>query len=277
MVKKTRSSSYVELISHRKNSSSSLSVGLNLAQLEMLLCESIPLFSNDNDLTEVAKGYHGVAARHRADSSWAPDELNEVVTVLQHFLSSAPSLPSHLVFSVHCHLGCINLLQQKNDNAMQSFLRALWILASAHEPSLEQMGLCLHRLGISYGRNGNYRQAMNLLTKAMAEYDASSLNKDHPCVVSARDDLAHFRELVGRTRPWASLPPTRFTPLTSTLEDGTTITTLQRRVSYWLEGLSNLQSSTLPFLVIRICLLIFYRSTHLFISPNYRYFVARYE
>jgi hypothetical protein len=52
---------------------------------------------------------------------------------------------------------------------------------------------------------------------------------------------------------------------------------LQRRVSYWLEGLSNLQSSTLPFLVIRICLLIFYRSTHLFISPNYRYFVARYE
>lgn len=236
MAKKGRSSSYtsyVELISYRKNSPGNLTVGLNLAQLEMLLCESIPTFSDDVHLTEMAAGrYHGVAARHKANSSWTADELNEVVTVLQHFLSSAPSLPSQLVFSVHSHLGCIQLLQQKYDNAIQSFLKALWILTSAIEPCLEQIGLCLHRLGISYGRNGKYGEAVNLLTKAISKYEESAqLNKDHPSLIGAKEDLSHFRELLRRSRVWASLPPRQFSKLPSSLEEDE-IKAMKRRVSH---------------------------------------------
>lgn len=230
MAKKGRSSSYVELISSRKNASSHLSVGLNPTQLEMLLYESIPIFSDDEDLTELAKErYHGVASRHRTESTWTADELNEVVTVLQHFLSSAPSLPTHLVFSVHSHLGCIRQLQHKYDNAIQSFLKALWILTSVNEPSTEQIALCLHRLGISYGKNGKYGDAVNLLNKALHKYESSALNKDHPCVITARDDLTHFRDLLSRSRVWASLPPRHFTPLTSRIDEESP--TLMRRVS----------------------------------------------
>jgi len=71
----------------------------------------------------------GLAERYISQDFTADeDELNEIVLILTIFLDKSPrSLPSDVVKQVHSFIGFIKGMQQSYDEAIQSFLKVLWM------------------------------------------------------------------------------------------------------------------------------------------------------
>jgi len=117
---------------YRKKSFSGLSVEMDLKELEIFLTVTIPKYCTKNQslLITRSKMYgKGLAERYISQDFTADeDELNEIVLILTIFLDKSPrSLPSDVVKQVHSFIGFIKGMQQSYDEAIQSFLKVLWM------------------------------------------------------------------------------------------------------------------------------------------------------
>lgn len=198
----------------RKNSfrGASASLGLNLEQLETILVEVIPIFCNDNELTSSVVGvYNGLSYRSRHEGHKLDgNELNEIMFTLSAFLRSSPTLPSFLVAQVHSFMGIIEDTLKMYRESIQSFTKAMWLYQrgsrsrssfSSHPPSLNDIksdpmhiAITAHRLGMVYGKDGDYDNAIQLLEKALSMYedDVLDLRDDDELVQSATKALRTF-------------------------------------------------------------------------------------
>jgi tetratricopeptide (TPR) repeat protein len=199
----------------RKNSFSGLTLGMDLGQLGRFLQQTIPRFASDRDLEMSAvTEYHALTARIKREVRLenCRDELVNCMTVLSAFLSSASELPGTVIFEAHSLIGCIQETLRQHKLASLSFMKALWIASSTDEVTTELLGVTLHRLGRAYYSMGTYNEAKGLIEKALLQYDAAKVHRDHAVVVEAREWLHMYEKhmmqaaaLAARTNQrWAS-------------------------------------------------------------------------
>ena len=133
-----------------------------------------------------------------------PSSLAEIEHYLTTILESTPSLPAPVVADLHSYRGLVNLKQgDHNVAAVESFTRALWLqshlmrLASDEQEELERlldMALTEHRLGVAYGRNKQYLEAIDQMKYAIQSYERAQVGISESCYVSAKEDLHEFTE-----------------------------------------------------------------------------------
>jgi hypothetical protein len=115
--------------------------------------------------------------------------IDEIILSLQTVIQSTPSLPASMTAQVHSMIG---LLRQKKGylkGAIKSFLKALWIQShliinrgdtnNNQTMRILEIGITRHRLGMAYGRSGNFADAMVLLERAMQDYE--QYQQARPC------------------------------------------------------------------------------------------------
>jgi len=215
---------------YRKKSFSGLSVEMDLKELEIFLTVTIPKYCTKNQslLITRSKMYgKGLAERYISQDFTADeDELNEIVLILTIFLDKSPrSLPSDIVKQVHSFIGFIKGMQQSYDEAIQSFLKVLWMetaklsrsklnnnskrnLRSSRNntsnterkrnslddhPENINTSLTTHRLALMYGKNRNYSEATVLLGKVIKSYKNLNVKEHHRIYINAKESLSAFR------------------------------------------------------------------------------------
>jgi len=101
------------------------------------------------------------------------------------------------VAQVHTYIGHIKAVQKQYGCAIQSFLKALWILTSKNHacdtPAI-YVALTTHHLGLMYGHNGNRREAISLLEKAVSCYKQLNVKENSVIYGNALSSLKAFRE-----------------------------------------------------------------------------------
>ena len=180
--------------SFRRTASSDLSAGLNVKELREYLVSVVPKYSNDLDLIKMTKVYSEIASRDCAEISKFKYALEQIMIILTSFLASSPSLPSVIVAEVHNYIGLIYEQQERRCCAINAFSKALWIQAADKESLPIRIALTEHRLGMAYGRRGNYSEATALLGKALAGYEKADVQKGCSNVTQAREELEKFRK-----------------------------------------------------------------------------------
>lgn len=121
-------------------------------------------------------------------SSLVQEDYQEMELALLTVLKSNPTLPSKVVGQVHTFLGMVYLELDNNTKAVEAFLRAIWFISRNPEDETA-IAQANHRLGLAYGRNKEYQQAINLLDRAIAGYDPTG-----PCYVLAKEDRHEVME-----------------------------------------------------------------------------------
>jgi tetratricopeptide (TPR) repeat protein len=166
---------------------------LDLGRLRVFLRQTLPEHAADQKLVTMAHiEYNAIMSRINQDVSIEScrDELVNCSTLLSCFLSGAATkyrLPSSVIYEAHSLMGCIHEILEQYTLASQSFTKALWIASStATDGGRANTAVALHRLGRSYGLMGRYQEANNLLEKALVEYEAAHLHRDHLVVCEAR-------------------------------------------------------------------------------------------
>ena len=105
--------------------------------------------------------------------------LNEIALALGTIIQSTPSLPAHVTAETHSKIGLLRQKQGNSKGSIQSFLKALWIQSSLPAPSansterndlLWKIAMTKHRLGLAFGRNNNFSDAVRLLQNAVQDY-----------------------------------------------------------------------------------------------------------
>ena len=126
------------------------------------------------------------------------EHLEKMVYYLQSCIQSNPSLAPDVAAEAHSFIG---LLQQKQGlfpEAIQSFLKALWIISSSSssvevKPSWK-LAASKHRLGVAYGRNSQFDDAILLLESAQKEYEDAQGTGFSPITDEVAIALNSFRE-----------------------------------------------------------------------------------
>jgi tetratricopeptide (TPR) repeat protein len=162
-----------------RNKTSTFSVGLNPDQLERLLYQAVLRRIKDAELVALISEFEGLGARcHSQGLESCQDELNNASTVLAICLDALPALPSQLVLQVHSTIGLICETQGQYSSAIQSYLRAFWVVSATSNIPQEQLGCVLHRLGKAYGLSGNYQMGRCLIEQATKMYKKAHLDKE---------------------------------------------------------------------------------------------------
>eukprot|EP00521_Asterionellopsis_glacialis_P012429 CAMPEP_0195292948 /NCGR_PEP_ID=MMETSP0707-20130614/11288_1 /TAXON_ID=33640 /ORGANISM="Asterionellopsis glacialis, Strain CCMP134" /LENGTH=227 /DNA_ID=CAMNT_0040353545 /DNA_START=104 /DNA_END=787 /DNA_ORIENTATION=- len=174
----------------RRKSPHCESIELNYEKLEKLLIDTIPYHLTDWNDSE----FVGLAASRQENDSLAPEAtdvvLNALAGAVQH-----PGLPVQVVASVHTYIGLLRQSQGEYLCAIDSLMKALWLETSSFDPEDGiQVGLTLHRLAIAYRKNGNPKQAITLLDKAMLIYTGCGCGNDHQFVCHALEEKEFARE-----------------------------------------------------------------------------------
>jgi tetratricopeptide (TPR) repeat protein len=165
---------------------------LDLDHLNLILYEAIALFSSDEELIEMArlKSRH-LSAIYQKKEKLTEDDLDQICTILETFLSSTSVLPAPVVAHVHTYIGLIRQHQERYDCAIDSLLKALWVRTSAQEPA-DHIAVASHRLGLAYGLASNVGQASSLLQKALQHYQEAHVPRDHGFVLSAKQNFEKY-------------------------------------------------------------------------------------
>jgi len=182
----------------KKNSYSGLTVGIDINQLEEILLKTIPRFSSDRELVAMSKSFKGLSARYKSQGRKFNDfDLIEILNVLDASLDKVPSLPTSSVAQIHTYIGHIKALKKQYGCAIQSFLKALWILTSKNNtcdtPPI-YVALTTHHLGLMYGHDGNLGQAISLLERAMRIYKQLNVKENSVIYGNALSSLKAFRD-----------------------------------------------------------------------------------
>lgn len=169
-----------------------LSVGLQIEKLEALLTQTASEFCEDKVFREMIQHqFVGLAARkHFRNDELTRPEMIEIVDILNLILASSPQLRPKLVAYVHSTIGLVRQLIGENDSAIVSLTKALWIETSIKKPDAAEIGLTVHRLGISHERNRNYSEALVTLKKSLVIYQLAGLDPGHPYVTNVIGEIA---------------------------------------------------------------------------------------
>jgi tetratricopeptide (TPR) repeat protein len=195
----------------RRQALSSLSIGLALDRLGKLLCQTLRQHSNDNDLRMMAVSSHQ-SLLHRTNEvescrlECCRDELSQIDDVLDAFITSTANLPATVVFEVHSLRGLVQETLCRHKLASQSYLKALWIASATAQIPKEQLAITMHRLGKSYGANGDYKEATALLQRSLSEYEQSNIPKRHVCVADAESSIRRLSAQRLAVKPSFSCP-----------------------------------------------------------------------
>ena len=145
-------------------------------------------------MRQLRKKFRGLSARkHFSNAELSREELFEIADVLTEILNDAPQLSTRLVAYINSTIGLVRLLLGEHDSAINSFVKALWIMTVTKEECTEDIGLTVQRLGIAHGRLGNVNEAVSLLEKSLAIYRSGGMQESHPCILSALDELEVIR------------------------------------------------------------------------------------
>jgi tetratricopeptide (TPR) repeat protein len=183
-----------------------ISAGFDYNELERFLLFTVEQYCYDRALALSAKAKSRLLSRHclrqkskegvaTASSHDDRQNMEDVAVILSAFMdSSSPNLPTSVVYQVHSFMGLISLARQDNEAALSSFTKALWIVVNAtnNEIPQEQQAVTVQRMGMVYGASGQYREASNLLRKAMAIYEKTNIGTDHDCIRDARKAMIEF-------------------------------------------------------------------------------------
>ena len=107
--------------------SPSSGVGLNLENLEELLCKTIQPFCRDSETrTEYLHRFRGLSEQESLSRSTSQD----TISILQEVLNRSPSMPCSLVAYIHSKIGLVYMSQGETHLAIQSFTKTLWVQTS---------------------------------------------------------------------------------------------------------------------------------------------------
>lgn len=161
--------------------------------------KALPEFVQDKEL--VSRLQYGV-------QNYLPNACSSSLAEIEHYLSTiletTPSLPGPVVADLHSYRGLVHLKRgDQNGAAVESFTRALWLqshimrLATDEQEELERlldMALTEHRLGVAYGRNHQYLEAIDQMKYAIQSYERAQIGISESCYLSAKEDLHEFIE-----------------------------------------------------------------------------------
>ena len=124
-------------------------------------------------------------------------ELNDCIAILSTFLSSCiePLTPQTLS-ETHYLIGSINETLHQTEQAKQSYIKALWIIAANSTSDIfpiDVLATTLHCLGRTYGVLGKHNEAIRLLEKAKQHYSSFNVHKDHVVMMEVQK-LIQFNE-----------------------------------------------------------------------------------
>ena len=207
----------------RRRSRRDLSLVLSLDRLGRLLLETLPNYTADSALATIAADRYAQITEHLDDKTTQGvsgeelaehfrNELSLIEEVLGAFIMSLNAdVPAVVVFEVHFLRGLMQEELRRNQLAVLSYTKALWIASAATSevPKL-QLILTMHHLGKVYGATGNYDMAVDLLDKVLVEYENLQLPSQHSCLVDAKAFLQnledqHVRRLPCKHRPSHSM------------------------------------------------------------------------
>jgi len=118
----------------RRQSHSSLSIGLTIDRLCRFLCHALPRHTKDRELKEMAaSAYEQFATLNPEGFSPNREELSQVDDVLAAFVTSSRELPATIVFEVHSLRGLVQEATGQHSEATKSYMKALWIAAGASQ------------------------------------------------------------------------------------------------------------------------------------------------
>jgi hypothetical protein len=131
--------------------------------------------------------------------------LTEIDDYLATILESSPSIPATVVADLHTYRGLVYLMRgnQQNNAAIEAFTRALWLQTHLMRLAVEEqdvmvrlldLALTEHRLGVAYGRNKQYVEAIDQIQYAIQSYERAKVGISECCYVSAKEDLHEFIE-----------------------------------------------------------------------------------
>ncbi len=117
-------------------------------------------------------------------------ELNDCIAIISTFLSSCvePLTPQTLS-EAHYLVGSINEALRQHEQAKQSYLKALWIIAANSTSDIfptEALATTLHCLGRTYGLLGKHQEAIQLLCKTQEQYSLLNVRKDHAVMIEVQ-------------------------------------------------------------------------------------------
>ena len=199
-----------------------LTVRLDVSRLRLFLLHTIPRYCPvDDDLIQVANDtyqsvqskvldHHQLNSNRKGSSSHSATlesaaspgstyeacchELNDCIAIISTFLSSCvePLTPQTLS-EAHYLVGSINEALMQPEQAKQSYMKALWIIAANSTPDIfptEVLATTLHCLGRTYGLLGQHQEAIQLLYKAQEQYLLLNVRKDHAVVMEVQTLIA---------------------------------------------------------------------------------------
>lgn len=196
----------------RKVSYSSSRVGLQLPQVEELLCKTLPSISRDKDLCRyVRRNYSGLSKCRRGLSR---NEIQEIIVLLKTVLDTSRTVSPSILANIHSTIGLLCQVQRHTNLAIHSFTISLWIQSKQGSNQID-IALSIHRIALCHSSLGHFDVATFLLKRALDLYSESRLCKRHPFMIHAKEELEHVEEtqrLSHRAHAWCEnkkAPPRR--------------------------------------------------------------------
>jgi tetratricopeptide (TPR) repeat protein len=189
--------------SSKRKASPLTNVNLDLASIEAFLTKVFPDYCPTGNLSLLhqAEQYRGFAASHAADRGGRLKKFEtEALSCILSAVLDCSNLPSQWVSYVQYTMGLLDQARGEHQRATDSFKKALWVVTARKHTMAHEIGLILHQLGISYARMGDTKEAVADLDRALRLYEISGLADDHPCIVSAQNELNKLRRPGGPRR-----------------------------------------------------------------------------
>lgn len=206
---------------------------LDMDHLDIILRNVIKHFSDNRSLIKTARNlsYKVGAVKKPVGKRIGGVNLEDIAEVLETALSTLVELPTAVVAYIHTYLGMIHQQENRYDLAIASFVKALWLRRSAHQP-VELIAVASYRLGLAYALNGDVVNAKAALKQAIQFYSKAPMPMDHEFVLAAQNHLFELKKQGG-----ADDADTFFKPKPFGIErDAETVTTSDSMTASYSEG-----------------------------------------
>ena len=165
----------------RRTTMTRLAIDCDFEQVEHFVCNVIPEYTQQRELiNSIFSQLRGFSQRVRTSGvTNCNEDLLNAISVLQSFLSVCNELPAQTTFDVHTLIGQIKAAQRDQAGATLSFTKALWIASCSEEIPEEHTAAALHRMGQVYSQCRHYKEARNVLNKAIETYKSAGISNHH--------------------------------------------------------------------------------------------------
>jgi tetratricopeptide (TPR) repeat protein len=128
-------------------------------------------------------------------------DMDDILFGMSSVLDNHQFVPPEVVGEIHSLIGQIHLKQHNSRSAVSSLLKALWMqrtFLTTNDGKVGARRIAIakteHRLGLAYGKNGDYPNAIRILKMALSEYEMAGVSICDMCCSDARESLAHYQE-----------------------------------------------------------------------------------